>query len=555
MSSTMSDLQKIVVSLSAAEVVVEPGNVAQLVVTVTNQQESSDRLSLDVEGLDVEWCPIPVPAFNVAPGAQASERILFKISRNSENRAGSYPFLVRVQAMETGETGVAQATLIVKPFSALQLDLNPKRAVAAFFSPLNDFDVTISNIGNHEETLDLSANDPEDGCAYEYDTDRVTLKPGQAQTVPLAIRPKVTPLIGSPRLYGFAAVARSTDDAYVSVNAHGQIERHALINPLLGIFFVLLASFGLGWVFFRPQPPKPIVINKFEAPNKFNIREGDPLTLVWDAQNFKALYLLSKGKNDTDFVPEQGVNLTTPVGSVTVKPRAPQMTYKLVARGDGNEQQDSKPVVVDVAPAPVAPAPSIKDFYADPPVIHQGESTILSWKASGQEEYVLEPGVTPPPKKYEETHQVMPDKDTLYVLKAIGKDDKMATKSVKVTVVPPDQSVAKVTLFAGPKATIFVGDKVKLRWKTLYSQSVHIDASAGQPVGDVRPVGEAAVQIDVPTVFTLTALDSKGNKTVQTLTLTPKPKPPTALPDEAPTGENSVTPGDRIQLSPPPDGH
>src|SRR5580658_9031866 len=107
MATAMSDVQKILVSLSAPEVVVEPGGTAQVVVTMTNQQDTPDRLSLEVEGVDVEWYAIPVAMVNLAPGAQASERILFKLARASENRAGTYPFLVRVQAMETGATGIA----------------------------------------------------------------------------------------------------------------------------------------------------------------------------------------------------------------------------------------------------------------------------------------------------------------------------------------------------------------------------------------------------------------------------------------------------------------
>src|SRR6185369_14457729 len=241
MAASMTDIHKIQVSLSETDIAIDPGSVTQLIVTLSNQQETADRLSLEIEGIDVEWYAIPVPAVNVAPGEQATLKVPFRVARTSDNRAGTYPFLVRVQAMETGEVGVAQATLIVKPFNSLQMELNPKRNVATFFRPLNDFEVTIANQGNAEETLELFANDPDDGCAYEYDTDRITLKPGQTQTVPLAIRPKVSAILGGSRLYGFTATARSIADSYISANAHGQIEKHALISPLLGIFVLLLA--------------------------------------------------------------------------------------------------------------------------------------------------------------------------------------------------------------------------------------------------------------------------------------------------------------------------
>src|ERR1700712_1858970 len=100
MVTSMTDVHKISVSLSEPDLVIEPGSVAQLTVTITNRQDTADRVSLEIEGVDVEWYAIPVPAVNVAPGGQAVLKVPFRVARSSSNRAGTYPFLVRVQAME-----------------------------------------------------------------------------------------------------------------------------------------------------------------------------------------------------------------------------------------------------------------------------------------------------------------------------------------------------------------------------------------------------------------------------------------------------------------------
>src|SRR4029079_14843269 len=113
MATSMTDVHKIVVTLSEPDLTVEPGTVSQLTVTIVNQQDSADRLSLEIEGIDVEWYAIPVPAVNLAPGGQATLKVPFRVARTAGNVAGTYPFLVRVQAMETGEVGVAQASLSV----------------------------------------------------------------------------------------------------------------------------------------------------------------------------------------------------------------------------------------------------------------------------------------------------------------------------------------------------------------------------------------------------------------------------------------------------------
>src|SRR5947207_15242001 len=99
------------VDLSAAELAIEPGGRAQLTVTVHNRQSHDDHIFIEIEGIDVEWYALPVPAFNVAAGASQTAQVLFKIVRSSESRADTYPFLVRARSMESGESGVQQGTL------------------------------------------------------------------------------------------------------------------------------------------------------------------------------------------------------------------------------------------------------------------------------------------------------------------------------------------------------------------------------------------------------------------------------------------------------------
>ncbi len=353
MASITSDLQKIQVSLSVADIVIEPGSTAQLIVSMTNGQEDVDRLSLEVEGIDVEWYAMPVPAVNVSPGMQVTERILFKVPRNSASRAGSYPFLVRVQAQETGEIGIAQATLIVKPFNFLEVELEPKRAVATFFRPLNDFDVTVSNQGNAEETLDLGAFDPDDGCAYEFDVDRITLKPGQTTAVPLALRPKVSSVLGGVRLYGFTITARSANDSYVSASVHGQVEKHALISPLMGIFMLLL-SFGVaGYFFFRPHPTPPAQIHSFTvAPTKAAF--GQPVSLSWDVDNAETIIIrhhVKRGVQEGEEVNDPGEQHLK-IGSIQVKPEYPVTIYTLVVRDRRGQHDITREAKVEVSAHP-----------------------------------------------------------------------------------------------------------------------------------------------------------------------------------------------------------
>lgn len=547
----ISDIQKIYVTLSERDITIEPGGTAQVVVSMTNGQETPDRLSLEVEGVDVEWYAIPVPAVNVAPGAMAQERILFRMARSSENRAGTYPFLVRVQALETGEIGVAQATLTVKPFSSLQVDLAPKRGVATFFRPLEDFDVTVLNLGNSEETLDLYASDPDDGCAYEFDRDRIVLKPGQSEVVPLAARPKTLSVLGGVRLFGFTVTTRSVEQPIFSATTHGQIEKRALISPLLGIFLLLLLFGAAGWVLTRPHPPEPLVIKAFTAvPDHVN--SGQDVTLNWDVSPLNSRVII------TTRLGPRGAEIMSPgemrgaVGSVTVKPEFPGAHYTLVVRDPSGRLKDrrmERRVLVNPPPRP--PALKIVQFRAEPAKIHTGETVTLSWQATGQTGFILDPG-DHRMSQFVQTQTVTPEQDCEYTLRALSPDPKTmpAAKRVKVTVVPKDFTIAEIITFTASPSTPYLGDSVTLRWKTRYAKRVQID-SDGSPVGEVPAnAGSVLIPVTQPTKFTLTATDSVGKSVTKVISVLPKPRPPqpeepgqtSPKPENLPPSSGAITP-------------
>lgn len=529
MTAAVPDVQSIRVSVSPADLTIEPGDVAHLSVTMTNGQAAPDRLSIEIEGIDVEWYAIPVAAVNVAAGAETTERVVFRVARTGGNRAGTYPFLVRVQAMESGEVGVAQAALQVKQFSDLQLDLSPRRAVSTFFHPHNAFEVTISNNGNSEESLELYASDPDEGCTYEFDTDRAALKPGQARALELTTHPRSLSLLAGTRLYGFTVSARSTDDAYVTANTHGQIEKHALISPLLGIFLVLVAGAALGWAAFKPRPLPPLRINQF-ASDTTRVADGHGVTLTWDVSpEFSQLILQKRvGLNGTEI---NEADLKNAVGNYTAQPVPPYTDYTLIERGTGNQKQVDRSIRVYVSPAPAPPRPTLRTFYAQPAAVHLGESTMLYWDGRAKS-YVLDPGSTHL-DGIDRSHAVTPDHvgDVVYTLRAIGQDETAsnASRNCTVHVVGKDQSLAVVDRFQAP-STVYIGVPFRLRWRTSYSvQGVRLEADHGSPMADTSGLpasGSELATITDPTTFTLTATDSLGLPVTKRVTITPVAPPP-----------------------------
>ncbi len=567
MSSTVSDtqfmdVQKIVVTLDQPDLTIEPGNATRLVVTMTNQQPTPDRLLLEVEGIDIEWYNIPVSAVNVAPGATVSERINFKVAKRSENRAGSYPFLVRVVAMETGEVGIAQAMLIVKSFDRLEVEMEPRRATAKFMHPLNDFAISVVNEGNVDRTLELFANDPDDDCVYEFDADHIVLKPGQAQTILMAARPKSVAWIGSPRVYSFAVSARASEDRYVTAKTNGQIERHALISPIVGLVLLLLAFAGGFYVAFRPTPPTPVKLNNFAA-SPDTVKEGDPVTLTWDVSGDKPTIKLSHhtGKNGTDISDGE---LEKRSGNQPFVPAGPQTTYTITVTGPGNTvsgaRSEQRTVTINVTPRPAPPKPVLTDLTADSTMEHQGEPVVLAWKARNADSFIIDPGGIKL-SGLMQTYSLMTDRpgDFEYTVRAVSVDQKMTSeKKIKISVVSRDKTVAEIVSFGPPKGTIYFGDSVPLRWVTHRAASIRVENEKGDlVVSSQAAAGSQSITVNDTLYLTLIATDSLGNKTEpKKITIKPevKPLPPPVVPTTIPTGKPDAGTTPQPMPTPPNDG-
>ena len=506
------------VELSAAEVPIEPGGTAQLAVTITNKQEHDDHVFIEIEGIDVEWYALPVPALNVAAGESQVARVLFKIARSSQSQAGTYPFVVRAGGMETGESGLQQATLTIKPFSALQVELTPKRASSSFMRKTVPFDLRVSNLGNREETLDLYASDPEDGCAYEFETDRITLGPGKTQAVPLVIEPVTQPILGSSRLFGFVTTARSVSDSYVSASANGQLERKALLSPLVFLTLLLLLLVGGGYALFRPRP---VVLHSFTAA-PLEVREGDEVTLAWDADNVQE-----------GFIQPDNIPIHSSVGSIKVHPKTPT-EYKLVARGGGKEVIKSVGVVVLKKPPPLKPL--IQEFTADRTIIHQGDSVTLTWKVDRADTIHLNPTGPSHPAQMWSSQVVTPvPPATTYTLRVQGPGGFAESRPIKITVAAPTVSIAHIKYFKAKPSTIVVGDKATLSWEVENGATVEIDNGVG---GDKPKAGKAVVSPTETTTYTLRVLDDKGNlqSAKATIVVNPNPEP-------IPANPNTTEPG------------
>jgi len=507
------------VEVSSSDVAIEPGKTAQLDITITNRQDIEDNIAIEIEGIDVEWYALPVPSVTIQPGESRTARVLFRVGRSSDVAAGTYPFLVRARGMESGETGVQPATLTVRPFSALQLELEPKRATSTLFYRAPVFDVRITNLGNREETLDLFAGDDENYCAYEFERDRVTVRPGGSVTVQMVAEPRSRPIIGSSRLFQFSVTVRSPSDPYVTAAVTGQLERKAVFSAVFAAVVLVAVLAGVGFWMWRP---KPVVVRSFTA-DPMQVQAGEPVTLAWDIENL----------GDGSYISPGNLPVKTSVGSVVVTPQEPT-TYRLTARGGGRTV--TQMVAVVVTPKPPPPRARILEFRADHTKIHQGDVVTLSWRVEGATKLVLNP-IGELNALMDQSRQVAPDTTTTYVLTAQGADGDVVSKTLQVEVVPPTVSIADIKAFRADPPRITVGGSSVLKWSVTNAAAVEIDNGIGT---QLPARGEFTVSPTTTTTYTLRAADNKGNVVSRQATVTVTEPPPVT--QEEPTQPSGNVP-------------
>jgi len=516
------------------QVPLDPGATTAITVVVVNKGPEPDRFELEIEGIDPEWKAVPVAVFEADVDETHTEKAFFKPPRASESVAGNYPFVVRVRSLITGESRTAQAVAEVKPFHHLSMEIDPKKG---FVSPLrrqNSFGVTLVNLGNTEHTLQLLASDPEDACAYEFDTPQVTIGPGQQREVEVTANPTKSPIFSSGRLVGFSVLGRSIDTPSVAASSQAQLEQRPLLTPAsLAILLLLSVIFG-AWLMMMPKTPSlSLVVDPMQA------IQGETTTVSWNSENARRLTIRVGDEVVYDGPEAHGqrtVTLSTP-GTITIRAEA--------VNGD-RKVKESRDVVV-TAPEPVPP-PRIISLDATPKRVKVGQPFMMKFSLSSNvTEAILEPtGENIDPALEQLNITPLQVGSIQYTLVAKNKNMDVARKSFIIEVY--EESDAKVLDFHASAKSVKVedGGRVTLSWQVTGAERVELKQDSGQPIA-VPLTGSQEFTITAKSVFTLTAIDAKNRRTtpIGVIVTVEAPAPP-IMPttDTGGTDAGSTTGGD-----------
>ncbi|MGD2104288.1 MAG: hypothetical protein PVJ55_04120 [Anaerolineae bacterium] len=231
------------VALSRKQLDIEPGQKGELSVAVQNLSEIVDQYNVEVEGLDAGWITLSPPRLSLFP--QDEGQVTIKLHPPEAAKAGTYGFAVKVVSRENPvEWTRVHATLEVSSVFVFEVNLSPQRQ--SIVEGEATFDVHLTNPGNVDVTLNLSASDPEEALSYRFDPASVTIEAAGKKTASLTVSPKQAAKAGG-RSYAFTVRAAPAGAPGKTRTVSGQLECDPRVVSLdLGLWPERRSAVGAG---------------------------------------------------------------------------------------------------------------------------------------------------------------------------------------------------------------------------------------------------------------------------------------------------------------------
>ncbi len=217
----MSALIRVTLSVPSAQI--QPGEETDVTVTVQNFSEVVDRYAITVDGVDATWVTLSRSEISLFPKDQDQVRLTFRLPAAADARAGHYDVRIQVTSQEnTAERTTVPFDLQVSAQAVFEVALRPQKQSG---TTQGVFTLQLSNQGNTNLTVQLSATDPEEGCSYTFSPPQVVVPAGQEQLAQLLVQPKGPPPDRGPKPYIFSVTARPAEAPKLARQVQGTWER------------------------------------------------------------------------------------------------------------------------------------------------------------------------------------------------------------------------------------------------------------------------------------------------------------------------------------------
>jgi hypothetical protein len=190
-----------IATLAPAQLQVEPGRDAAVVVKVRNSGSIVDRLDVTVVGPMAQYALAEPAGLSLFPGQEGEVRVTFRPPRATYPRAGTYPFAVRVvpAAEPTGAT-VEEGRQTIQPFVEPSAEVVPMTSRGSRGSR---HEVIVENRGNAPLAAAVEASDPDRLLSFSVSPPQIAVEPGGRASAAIHVRPSDTFLTGAKRTFPF----------------------------------------------------------------------------------------------------------------------------------------------------------------------------------------------------------------------------------------------------------------------------------------------------------------------------------------------------------------
>ncbi len=251
------------VLLSHKSVKINPGEKAEVTLTVQNFSEIVDRYKIAVDGVDQSWVSISREELSLFPKDQDQVKITFSPPAGVGAKAGHYDVRVQVISQENPtERSTAPLDLEIAAHPNLEVSLRPQKQSGRAGA---EYTIRLRNSGNKDLTVLLEAEDAEEGCSYTIKPPKVSLPAGGEATAQLSLTPRKKPG-KEQKTYRFTVTAKAQEVPALVKKAVGEwiqlpVKKSILPYVLAGVAVLLLVVAGVvAAKFMSKRSKKPVAI-------------------------------------------------------------------------------------------------------------------------------------------------------------------------------------------------------------------------------------------------------------------------------------------------------
>ena len=222
---------------------VAPGSSATIPVVLLNQGLVEDNFKLSVEGIPVSWISTSSPVTRLAAGEQKEVSLTILPPRNSQSKAGRYPFKLTVSSQEAPDQSFdVDCTLTMAAYSSFSCEIDPPQAEIG--QPVQ---VVVSNKGNIQEAYTLTWQSENDALAFEPAAiQEIKVPPGEAKGAEFTAQYRQRPILGGEKSYEYSALVQSAEKETLTVS--GEVTGKGMI-PIWIVPVVAILCLGVIFLF------------------------------------------------------------------------------------------------------------------------------------------------------------------------------------------------------------------------------------------------------------------------------------------------------------------